>query len=78
MAHETNRDLPHIEPFLQNTPELQTLWGSAIALWTSNESISAFLCDTAVDWLKEWQQKEKTADRPFAMWLSFPDPHEFY
>jgi len=78
MNPEINRDLPHIEPFLQGTPELQTLWGSAVAPWSSDTSISARLSDVAVEYLSDWRRDDKPSGTPFAMWLSYPDPHEFY
>lgn len=78
MADDTNRDCPQIEPFLKNTPELKTLWGSAVAPWTGAESLSATLSRKAVEWIDEWRQQDKPEGKPFAMWLSYPDPHEFY
>lgn len=78
MTHETNRDQPHVEKWLQETDVLQTLWGSAVAPWDGEDSVTAKMCDVTVDYLKDWKEKSSDEDTPFAMWLSFPDPHEFY
>ncbi len=78
MTSFTNRDQPHIQPFLRSTPELQVLWGSAVAPWNGEDSISARMCDVTCEFLTGWQQERAQADSPFFMWLSFPDPHEFY
>jgi arylsulfatase A-like enzyme len=36
------------------------------------------LSEVAVDYLEDWNKKRRTENKPFAMWLSYPDPHEFY
>ena len=78
MSDETNRDQPHIEPFLKNTEELHQLWGSATAPWDADDSLSAELSRRACGFLDQWDRDDRPHDRPFAMWLSYPDPHEFY
>jgi len=75
---EIERDLPHIRPWLQNSEQLHCLWGSEIAPWDSSKSITARLCDIAVERLDYWKKIKRNKDTPFAMWLSFPDPHELY
>lgn len=69
----TRREQPHIQPFIDGTAALRTLWGSAVAPWESEESVTARLCDVAVEYLEAAPKAV-----PFAMWLSFPDPHEPY
>ena len=76
MTPETNKELPHIEPWIQYQDELEKLWGSEVAPWDSNESVSSLLSDKAVEFMKDWQNGSE--DKPFAMWLSYPDPHERY
>ena len=78
MTPQTNRDQPYVEEFLQSAPQLKQLWGSAIAPWNADQSVTARMCQVACDYLDDWNADDKPKDIPFAMWLSFPDPHEFY
>ncbi len=78
MTDETHRDQPRIEPFLQQTQELYMLWGSAVAPWNSDDSLTAQLSRVACDYLQDWKREDQPQDKAFAMWLSYPDPHEFY
>ena len=78
MTDETNRDQPYIEQFLETSPRLKILWGSESAPWSSDESLSAELSRRACEFLDRWDHEDRPSDRPFAMWLSYPDPHEFY
>ncbi len=73
---EINRDLPHIERFMQSNLEMRRGWQAAVAPWNASESITARLHDVAVNYLSDWMETGR--EKPFAMWLSFPDPHEFY
>ena len=41
----------------------------------ADKSISARLCEVAQEKITTWQQNSNS---PFAMWLSFLGPHEFY
>lgn len=78
MTPETNRDNPQLQPFLNSAPQLKQIWGSEVAPFNSDETISASLATTCVDWLTDWHNNDETKDKPFSVWLSFPDPHEFY
>ncbi len=78
MTADTKRDQPHIEPFLQQSDRLKMLWGSEIAPWNADQSISSRLSEVACDFLGDWHRDDQPHDQPFAMWLSYPDPHEFY
>jgi len=75
---EIERDLPHVRPWLAGNEELHRLWGSDIAPWTSEKSVTARLCDVAVEYLEDWHREDRPQGVPFAMWLSIPDPHELY
>lgn len=75
---EIERDLPHVRPWLNETSVLHRIWGSEVAPWTSRQSISARLCDVAMENLDRWDAEDRPDDIPFALWLSFPDPHELY
>ncbi|MDA3959619.1 MAG: sulfatase-like hydrolase/transferase [Planctomycetota bacterium] len=78
MTPDTRADQPHIQSFLDQADQLQHLWGSAVAPFDGDQSQSARMCEVAVDYLDTWKRDDAGADTPFAMWLSFPDPHEFY
>jgi arylsulfatase A-like enzyme len=78
MTPDTRRDQPHIQPFLDGADDLLHIWGSAIAPFDGAQSQSARMCEVAVDYLETWKREDAGADTPFAMWLSFPDPHELY
>ena len=75
---EIERDLPHVRPWLRQNPTLHTIWGSDVAPWNGEESVTARLCDVSVEYLRDWVREDRDDDTPFAMWLSFPDPHELY
>jgi len=75
---EIMRDRPHIQPWLMKTKTLHRLWGSEAAPWTSDQTITARLHEVATEYLRDWHTQDRPAGTPFAMWLSFPDPHEFY
>jgi len=75
---ETQRDQPFIQPFIDSQPQLNTLWGAAVAPWNGERSVSARLSQVACEYLKDWANVDRPAGKPFAMWLSFPDPHEVY
>ena len=78
MTAQTNRDQPYVEEWLQSAPALKQLWGSAVAPWNGDASVSARMCEIACEYLEQWHEGDKPDGTPFAMWLSFPDPHELY
>ncbi|MBN1558194.1 MAG: sulfatase-like hydrolase/transferase, partial [Lentisphaerae bacterium] len=75
---EIERDLPEVRPWLKANPLLHQIWGSDTAPWTADRSVTARLCDVAGEYLADWERDDRPGGTPFAMWLSFPDPHEFY
>ncbi|MBN1865489.1 MAG: sulfatase-like hydrolase/transferase [Victivallales bacterium] len=75
---EIERDLPHVRPWLNQTDVLHRIWGSEIAPWNSDQSVTARLCQVAEEYIQEWDRVDRKTDTPFCMWLSFPDPHEYY
>lgn len=75
---EIERDLPEVRPWLNGNPLLHQIWGSDVAPWNSDRSVSARLCEVADEYLTDWSTQDRPDGMPFAMWLSFPDPHEFY
>jgi arylsulfatase A-like enzyme len=75
---EIERDLPEVRPWLNGNPALQQIWGSDVAPWNADRSVTARLCEVADEWLGDWETQGRPDGTPFAMWLSFPDPHEYY
>jgi arylsulfatase A-like enzyme len=75
---EIVRDLPHVLPWLQSNKTLHRIWGSDPAPWDAADSITARLIEVATNFLRDWNRDDRPRGMPFAMWLSIPDPHEFY
>lgn len=73
---ELIRDIPEVVQWIADQPVLNTLWGSEVAPWNNEKSITGKLTDVALEYLNEWENEYH--DQPFAMWLSYPDPHEKY
>jgi arylsulfatase A-like enzyme len=75
---EVQKDLPDVLPWFKANDEFKRLWGCDAAPWDSSQSISARMCEVAEAYIREWDKDQSNQDQPFAMWLSFPDPHEYY